>query len=203
LLIVLADPIVAVLLGPQWHNAVPIVGILATSLLFSFPLVLHYPVLVAVGAIRFIPPVLAGQAIFSITLLSFAATKGLQTAALSMLLIVPINSLISLCLVRRFIRFSWISFGSAVKKSAACALASAVGPIAVGIRDGWPNHVSIGMGVAALALSGVGWLFGLWLTRHPLLGEIRRAAVALRGHPIATKLLRRPTTISCGDTDGA
>ena len=203
LLFVLADPIVAVLLGPQWHNAIPIVEILAISLLFSFPLVLHYPVLVAVGAIRFIPPVLAGQAIFSIALLSFAATRGLQTAALSMLLIVPINSLISLGLVRRFIRFSWISFGSAVKKSAGCALASAAGPIAVGIGDGWPNHVSIGMGIAALALSGIGWLFGLWLTRHPLLGEIRRAAVALRGHPIATKLLRRPTAISCVDTDGA
>lgn len=203
LLIVLADPIVAVLMGPQWHSAVPIVEILATSLLFSFPLVLHYPVLVAVGAIRSIPPVLAGQALFSITLLSFAATRGLQTTALSMLLIVPINSLVSLCLVRRFIRFSWISLAAAVKKSALCALASAAGPIAVGIHDGWPDHVSVGMGTGALALSGTGWLFGLWLTRHPLLEEFRRAGAVLRGHPVAAKLLRRWATIGCGDADGA
>jgi hypothetical protein len=122
---------------------------------------------------------------------------------LSMLLIVPINSLVSLCLVRRFIRFSWISLAFAVKKSGLCALASAAGPIAVGIHDGWPDHVSIGMGAGALALSGIGWLFGLWLTHHPLLEEFRRAGVALRRHPVAAKLLRRSATISCGDADGS
>ena len=100
-----------------------------------------------------------------------------------MVLIVPINGLISLFLIRRFIRFSWISPGSSLKKSAVCALASPAAPIALGIRGGWPNHVSIGMGVCALALSGISWLLGLWLTRHPLLDEIRRAGVALQGHP--------------------
>ncbi len=201
LLVALADPIVAVLLGPHWHNAVPIVEILGISLLFSFPLVLHYPVLVAVGAIRFIPPILAGQATFSIILLSVAATKGLQMAALSMLLIVPLNGMISLFLVRRFLRFSWLSLGTAIKKSAGCGLASAAGPIAIGIYDGWPEHMSIGMGACALALSGIGWLFGLRLTRHPLLEEIRRAGAALQMSPVAIRLFRRPTRIKCGDAD--
>ncbi len=37
MLVLLADPIVRVLLGPQWQGVVPVLQILSGALLFSFP----------------------------------------------------------------------------------------------------------------------------------------------------------------------
>ena len=47
----LAYPIVAVLLGSQWHEVAPLVQIVALASLFAFSFELNYPVLVAKGAI--------------------------------------------------------------------------------------------------------------------------------------------------------
>ena len=72
-LILLAEPIVRLLLGPQWHGAVPVVQILAGALIFSFPITLHYPVLAALGAIRVVPATMLAQTAVTIAVLGFAA----------------------------------------------------------------------------------------------------------------------------------
>jgi len=171
LLIALAHPLVATLLGPQWHLAAPLVQILAAALLFSFPVSLHYPTLVAVGAIRFMPPVVVTQAIVSISILTVAAQHGLRAAALSMLLVVPFNGMLSLLLVRHFVRFSWREFAAAITQSALCAACSIVGPACV-------THATMSLPgtFAAMALAAAGWAGGLVVTRHPMLQEIRRVA---------------------------
>ncbi|HVJ53065.1 MAG TPA: oligosaccharide flippase family protein [Aliidongia sp.] len=188
LLVLLAGPIVALLLGPQWQDAVPLVEIIGTALLFSFPISLHYPTLVAVGAIRYLPPVVVVQAIVSIGLLSFLARYGLQAAALSTLLIVPFNGLLSLLLVRYFVVFRWAELAASMFRSVLCAAASAVGPLSLMALEGRP--LSIWASIVAVALSTVGWVAGLWLTRHPLLHEARRAGAAFRKSGIAVKLMR-------------
>ena len=77
-LILLAEPIVRVLLGPQWQGVVPVLQILAGALLFSFPIALHYPTLVALGAIRIVPVTILAQAVVTIGVLAFAAPSGLE-----------------------------------------------------------------------------------------------------------------------------
>jgi len=174
-LILLADPIVSILLGPQWRGVAPLVEILGTALLFSFPVSLHYPTMVAVGAVRYMPLVVVVQVLVSITLLSFAAQGGLRSAALSMLLIVPFNSLLSLLLVRHFLDFRWVELATSTWKSTVSSVLSAAGPATMITIVGRHANLSIGVIMVMTALSMIGWFGGLWLTSHPLLRELLRA----------------------------
>jgi O-antigen/teichoic acid export membrane protein len=170
-LILLAEPIVRIFLGAQWQGVVPVLQILAVALLFSFPILLHYPTLVALGAIRIVPVTTLAQAAITIGLLAVAAPYGLEAVALSGFVIIPFCSLLSLGVVRRFLKFGWLELAAAIARSAAATLASAVGPLAVISAAGWQVGLSIPLAIAAAALAGAGWIAGLWLTRHPPRGR--------------------------------
>jgi O-antigen/teichoic acid export membrane protein len=187
LLVLLANPIVSILLGRQWLEVVSLIQILGIGLLFSFPVGLHYPTLVAVGAIRYMPPLVVLQSIVSIALLSFAAKRGLHAAALSTLLIVPFNVLLTLLLVRHFVDFRWSEFAAATRKSAVLSVLSMAGPLTIVIASGRHTDISNGAAIFAVLLCAIGWIGGLWLTRHPLLHELFRARDALLKTPIAAR----------------
>jgi O-antigen/teichoic acid export membrane protein len=154
LLIVLAEPIVRLLLGPRWMDVVPLMRI------------------------RYLPPVTLVQSTVAIAILAFAALHGLYAVALSTLLIVPFAGLLWLLLVRHFLQFGWLELGTAIWRSAIVTLSSAAGPLFVAVASGW--EINVPMSGAAAALSGAGWMGGLWLTRHPLLHEMKLGLVALR-----------------------
>jgi hypothetical protein len=59
---------------------------------------------------------------------------------------------------------------------------SAAGPLVIVIRSG--ADMSIGPAIVAVILCAVGWLGGLWITRHPLLDELFRARDTFLGNPI-------------------
>jgi O-antigen/teichoic acid export membrane protein len=186
-LILLADPIVRILLGVQWHGVVPVLQILAAALLFSFPLPLHYPVLAALGAIRIVPVTILAQAIVMIGLLAVAAPHGLEAVALSSFVFVPFCSLLSLGVVRRFVQFGWLELAAAISRSVAATLATSVGPLAVMAAAGRHGGLSIPLAIVAAAMAGAGWIVGLWLTHHPLLQEMLRLGAQLRNQ-IVSKL---------------
>jgi len=189
-LVLLAGPVVAVLLGPQWREVVPLIEILGTALLFSFPVSLHYPTLVASGFIRYMPPLVVVQAGLSLSILYVAARQGLHAAALSMLLIVPLNALISMTLVRFAVGFRWAEVAVATWKSAVCAAMSAAGPAAILIATGPHADMPIVAAMLAGVLAGGGWIGGLWMTNHPLLHEGVRLAGAVRRRLVAADLGR-------------
>jgi O-antigen/teichoic acid export membrane protein len=179
LLVLLAKPLVATLLGPQWMETVPYVRIVAGALLFSFPLTLYYPTIVAVGAIRYMPLIFTLQSIASLSVLVLAARHGLYPAALSTFVIFPWNGLLSLGLARRFIRFRWADVLIAIRGSMLVAATSSVGPAAM-LAIYANRDMSVGATAAALSLSAIGWFAGLKYTRHPLFEEIGRLNFALR-----------------------
>jgi len=179
MLVLLAKPLVATLLGPQWMETVPFVRIVAGALLFTFPLTLYYPTIVAVGAIRYMPFIFTLQSIASLSVLTLAARHGLYAAALSTFVIFPWNGLLSLALARHFIRFRWADVLIAVRGSMLVAAMSSVGPAAL-LALGANRDMSALATVAALSLSAIGWFAGLKYTRHPLLEEIKRLNSVLR-----------------------
>ena len=179
-LMILANPIVSAVLGPKWMAVVPLIQILAVSLLFSFPVLLHYPTLVALGAVRYLPPVTLIQATTSIAILSLAAPRGLFAVAFSTLLIVPFAGLISLLLVRHVMRFRWLELAAAIQRSAIVAVLSTVGPAAVTIAGDWGIGMPIPVAAIAATLAAAGWIGGLWLTRHPLLYELTLGLIAVK-----------------------
>jgi O-antigen/teichoic acid export membrane protein len=186
-LILLADPIVWILLGAQWQGVVPVLQILAAALLLSFPVPLHYPMLVALGAVRVIPITTLAQAVVTICLLAAAAPFGVEAAALSSFIFIPFASLLSLVVVRHYLKFSWPELAAAIARSAAATVAGAAGPVAVIAAAGWQTHLSIPLAVCAATLAGAGWIAGLWATRHPLLQEMLRLSAKLNSR-IAEKL---------------
>jgi O-antigen/teichoic acid export membrane protein len=94
-LILLAEPIVRFLLGAQWYGVVRVLQILAGALFFSFPIVLQYPTLVALGAIRIVPLTILAQSVVTIGVLALAAPFGLEALALSTFVIIPLGSFVS------------------------------------------------------------------------------------------------------------
>jgi O-antigen/teichoic acid export membrane protein len=180
LLNVLATPLVSVLLGRQWLDVAPILRILSLACAFSFPWALQYPVLVAVGAVRFLPRLVASQALLNTLAVGFTSQYGLLTVAMGVTVIAPVNAFIALALVRRHLKFQWSELAGALSKSASLSLLSSLGPVAIILSDGGPSNLSIKGVLIAVFLSAVGWGFGLWRSRHPLRHELVRALEATR-----------------------
>jgi O-antigen/teichoic acid export membrane protein len=175
LLAIMADPIVMLLFGPQWRDAIPIVQIFAVALMLNFPTALNYPVQVAVGAIRHTVPLALAQTTVSLVVLTYAAHYGIRAVAFSTFITVPFNVGLSVLVVRAHIPFPWREFTGAIMKSAVVAGLSAVGPLVIIASRGTVGLSMLPMAMAT-GLGGVGWVAGLWLTRHPLFREIRNVA---------------------------
>ena len=126
----------------------------------------------ALGAVRIVPVTILAQAVVTIGVLAFAAPSGLEAVALSAFAIVPFCGLLSLAVIRHFLKFDWLELASAVARSAAVTLSCAAGPLAVIAAVGWRQTLSVPLAIAAGVLAGVGWIVGLWMTRHPLLQEM-------------------------------
>jgi len=171
-LALLAAPVVAVLLGQRWAEIVPLIRIISVALLFSFPTCLQYPVLVAAGSIRLMPPVVAVQSAVSIGMLTIAARHGLHAAALSLLLVVPLNGLSALLLARFATAFHAVEMARALGASFVCTVLAAAGPAMAVLHWGTGLNMPLPAAILAGLLSLAGWAVGLMLTRHPLAREI-------------------------------
>jgi O-antigen/teichoic acid export membrane protein len=190
LLAFLAHPIVEILLGQQWLDVAPILQIIAGALVFNFAVTLEYPTLVATGAIRYLPAIVLTQASIFTGLVWFGATSyGLYGAAMSLLVIVPVNAFISVLVVRSQVRFSCGELAGALRKSAVLLVLSAAGPAITLIGAGWRADVSMKTALVSMILCVVGWIYGLRLTRHPLGRDVFGARDALLKTPVATRVL--------------
>ncbi len=175
-LIVLADPIIRIVLGPQWHDVVPLVRIIGAALLVKFPLPLAYPLQVAAGGIRHTAPLALAQVALALGALTFAAGYGLYAVALSIVFVAPINVALALMVLRIHVQFRWRDFVLALRKSAVAAGLCAVGLLSVLSANGWHSDLSDGATILAAGLGGAGWVAGLLLTRHPLAQELRQVS---------------------------
>jgi O-antigen/teichoic acid export membrane protein len=171
LLVIMADPIVSLLFGSQWLDAIPLVQIFAVTQMLSFPTALNYPVQVAVGAIRHTAPLALAQTVISLVVLTYAARYGIRAVAISTFLTVSLNVALSVLVVRAHIPFPWRAFAGALMRSAVVAGMTAVGPLIVSTSRETVGFSMLPIAVA-ITLAGVGWLAGLWLTRHPLFREV-------------------------------
>lgn len=176
MLALLADPVVRVMLGPQWTEAAPLVRMISLASMALAPAFLTFPVLVATGRIRdtlwsslvSLPP--------SILLVVAAGTISLEAVAASMFVLAPFQMAVAFAFVRRAIGVGWGEMAAASRDSAILAGATALLPICViaaagGFALGW------GQSAAAVLGGALGWGVALRAVRHPLLAEI----AALRG----------------------
>lgn len=177
-LAILAHPIVLIALGHQWLAAVPLVRIIAVSSLLSYAFDLTYPILVATGSIR---SALLRSAIawpISLAIISAAVNFGLTAAALSLIVAIPFQAVVSLVLVRKQVPMGWGEIALSLWKSAAITGCSAVGPLMIVLVNG-TLAIGIVAFVEAAVLCGLGWAAGIWVFRHPLRHEVEQFATWL------------------------
>ena len=174
-LAVLAHPIVGILLGPQWLSTVPLVQIIALANIAAFPKGLTQPTLMAMGAFRDLLLSAAVMLPVALVLTTVAATFGARSLAWSLVAISPVGAYVELCFIRRYAHFSWTELFMATRKSAVLALCSAAGPAAL-VGATAASQPPIPLLLGAVPLAAVGWIAGLFLTGHPLGGELRFTA---------------------------
>ncbi len=170
-----AEPLVPLLFGSQWLEVVPLVRIMALASLVMFPAVMTYPTLVALGRIRdtlsmsliSLPP--------SIALVIAASPFGLEAVAATQFVTLPLQVFVAISFIKRRIDLSWREVALAVRASLIVTLCAMTMPVLVvalqgGLRIDMPlaNLLLAVMGAAA------GWGAGLFLSKHPLLDELRR-----------------------------
>lgn len=174
LLALLAEPVVLVLLGEQWLEVAPLVRIMAFGSLAMFPAFMTYPTLVALGRVRdtlsmsliSLPP--------SILLILLASPFGLRAVAATQLVNAPLQVFVAVSFIRRRIGMSWREIASSIRGSILVALCTAACPaVVIAMLGGFSFEIP--MSAVALAVLGAaaGWLLGLFLVNHPLLGELR------------------------------
>ena len=168
----LADPLVALLLGAQWTEAAPLVRIVAVATMALAPAFMTFPVLVAVGRVR---DVLVSSLISlppSAALAVAAANFGLTAAAMSLLATAPFQMAVALWFVRRAVGLRWREIGRASGESLVLAAGTALVPVAVILLS--PHGFRLGWAETALAVAGAaaGWAAALVAVDHPLRAEI-------------------------------
>ncbi|MBB5702844.1 O-antigen/teichoic acid export membrane protein [Ochrobactrum daejeonense] len=172
LLALLAHPAVTIVLGPDWSEAAPILAILSLACLFWFPVILTYPLLMALGANReaFLSNFLSRTV--AATVICTAAFHGLLAVALSQFISLPIQMVIAIVFVRRHVAFSYAVLARALLTSGLVTLAALAAPLALVAANGFSLEIHWATGIAMGIVALFGWLGAVFMLRHPFASEI-------------------------------
>ena len=184
-----AEPVVGIILGPQWLSAVPLVQIMALASLFAMPSALPYSVLVSAGKIGHMVRAALLALPLGAALAIVAALWGPTALAASQFITIPLHTIVCLVFVRREIACEWQDFAQVLVKSALVSVVSMSGAIAAVSLTG--SIAATGFlelligGIGAL----VGWLVAVFLFYHPVCNEVRlvlHTISRMRLKPMAT-----------------
>jgi O-antigen/teichoic acid export membrane protein len=181
LLALLAYPIVGLLLGPQWLSVVPLVQVMSVATLMAYPSGLTYPILVAADGVADVLYSRLSSFVMCGIIVCLAAARGPLILAYSLLLVVPLQVAVSLCLVRKRIGFGWKEFFGATRSSVVVTLATVVPAAFVVLMLGRGSlQVGLGVGALAAASAAAAWLVTIIAVDHPLNSEVNIALSYLR-----------------------
>ncbi|RYE64603.1 MAG: hypothetical protein EOO83_00765 [Oxalobacteraceae bacterium] len=173
LIAVTADPIVQLVLGEQWHDAILLVRLLSLAAVFWFSVIVINPLLLALGENR--DAFLASLACRSsaTVLLCAASAYGVTAMALSQFVALPLQMLISLAFAKKHLAFTPRELASAIWPSIVVTVFALAGPLMLLAANGWDTDMGLLTFAITLLIAVAGWLPGLVITRHPFLNEVR------------------------------
>jgi O-antigen/teichoic acid export membrane protein len=171
-----ADPIVHLVLGPQWEEAILLVRLMALAAVFWCAVIVTNPLLLALEQNRdaFISSLLSRSA--AAVALCTASTYGVLAMALSQFISLPVQLLIAIYFARKHLGFTVAEFISAIYPSLIVTLFAVAGPLVLLILN--VQHLDMSLLVFGLTLlcAACGWLTGIVLVRHPFLAEVNLVA---------------------------
>ncbi len=179
----LAVPAVHIVLGEGWMEAAPIIVIGSLSSMFWFPVILTYPLLMALGANRdaFVSNFISRVATTGV--LCFAAFYGLMAVAFSQFISSPFQMVVSLIYVHRHVPFSWRVMGRAMLHSGLVTVLTLAAPLAIIAAGGFSLHIDWARGMLIGVVSVISWVAAVFVTRHPFAAEISPVLGRFAGRP--------------------
>jgi O-antigen/teichoic acid export membrane protein len=177
----LGAPLVLLLHGPQWGEAVPPLRWMALGMAVGLPAALCPQLLIGAGQAGRVLRLTLFATFCQILCTSIGACFGLEQAALGFAGAQLLALFSWLHGARQVIAFSWGELATLLVRSALCAVLAALGPLLVVLIWGSaPAHPALPLLWAAVA-GGLLLLLGLRLAAHPLWSECERMAGFLRG----------------------
>ncbi len=177
----LAYPAVRIILGDGWHEAVPIVVISCIANMFWCPVLLTYPLLMALGHNRdaFVFTLVSRSVVAPI--LCISAFFGLYAVALSQFVTAPFQMIVAILYVKKYVPFSRSELFGAFAHSALVGVFSLVFPLAALVANGFSFDLPplVGVGVGCLAV--LSWIVAVFVTRHPFSAELHHAFATFAG----------------------
>ncbi|WP_061027630.1 oligosaccharide flippase family protein [Bradyrhizobium sp. CCH5-F6] len=175
----MAQPIIAIWLGPTWLEIVPLVRLLCIANMALFAACLSFPVLVAVGSVRdalissfiSLPP--------SLLIILGASFFGVQAVAASALLTLPFQAAVAIYFIGRHLRFGPRDLVRALMRSVLVTATTGLGVAScVALMEAGLLTPLAGLALATCA-AAICWWLGLLLTGHPLLHHLHQAIAGL------------------------
>jgi O-antigen/teichoic acid export membrane protein len=176
LIALMAEPLVALLLGPQWDEAVPVVRILALMGLALPVTKMSQKLFVALDETSVFLKLQLIQLLVRLPLAVLGALVSLEAFALAYVAGNGVKAVSIAWYLHRRLGPESGMHRRVAGRAAVITLAALAGPAAV-VAAGMETVPAI---LIALPSAGIGWLFGAWITAHPVISEIRGAALDVR-----------------------
>lgn len=187
LLAVLSEPVILLLYGPGWAKAAPLLALVAAAECFFVALPLHIDLPILLGRMRQLLLFNLVDTALSLGTLAVGAAIGLEAAAASRLVYgVGWFCLYALWL-QRLIGFRWRTAVRIYARSSMVTVLTIL-PAVLAITL-WRSPSTLGfLGlVAAGGASGVTWLAGIYLSRHPAREDLAGMAAHISA-PLLSRL---------------
>jgi O-antigen/teichoic acid export membrane protein len=178
-LVLYAQLIVVVLFGEQWAGSAELLRLMSIGGVFWLAGCIVPPVLTAAGRAGVTLRVQAINQTVAVIGVLLAAPHGIQAVAAAAIPISAIHALVWMLHLREVIGLTLTSLRQALFSAATVTFVSLLLPASM--LAAFPDHhptVDLMLGLLGLSL---GWLVGVFLTRHPLSAEITYGVSRLAG----------------------
>jgi len=179
-LAVLATPVIALLYGDKWLAAGPALSLICAAAVISAAMTCRSQAMIAAGEERRLPRLEAVRGVIGVGLFAALAPFGLVAAAASRI----VEAVAGVAIFARHVHRAAGVGGSDMLRpyvSSLVVTAAAAAPaVAVMAAFGWPARLPPVWLVTSIVAGGAAWLAAVFLARHELSGEIRRALARLR-----------------------
>ncbi len=177
---ILAYPLIRVLYGSQWDEAVDPTRWLAAAMALAVPFHVCLAPMLATGAVSQVLRVAALSTCIYIGCAGIGAQFGLLTLSQLLLPAAALSSALWLYAAKQHVGFKWTSLFGGLGKSAIIAMATASIPLAVSMVLGWRASDILTTLLVAVPGAAAGFCAAAWLTRHAVWEEIARARASLK-----------------------
>lgn len=168
-----AEPVVNLLYGPRWMAVAPLLRWTAIAEVFFVAVPLQMDIPILLGRIRTLVWINILDTALTVALLATFAMWGLETAAISRVLVAVLWFIIYIPFVKLLLNLDIRQLADIYLRGGFAALAAGL-PLATALHFDWFGPIMGFVPLLSLSLAGVvTWLMALTLVRHPALVELR------------------------------